>query len=122
MEIVHGVWPGEQPFLTPRQELLAELRLQLQGSHPELRFSNPPDSRAEFRYELRLPPSELESSISTSTMLAAWNAATYVAQIEDERLTRAMSHGDYIDVTSQVLKKYRGLWFVDESFRVTRKA
>ena len=122
MEIVHGVWPGEQPFLTPRQDLLAELRLQLGESHPELRFSNPTDTRAEFRYELRLPPSELESSISTSTMLAAWNAATYVAQIEDERLTRAMSRGDYIEVTSQVLRKYRGLWFIDESFKVTRGA
>ena len=122
MEIVHGVWPGEQPFLTPRQDLLAELRLQLGESHPELRFSNPTDNRAEFRYELRLPPSELESSISTSTMLAAWNAATYVAQIEDERLTRAMSRGDYIEVTSQVLRKYRGLWFIDESFKVTRRA
>ena len=122
MEIVHGVWPGEQPFLTPRKDLLAELRLQLGKSNPDLQFPNPPDSQAEFRYELRLPPSELESSISTSTMLAAWNAATYVAQIEDERLTPAMSRGDYIDVTSQVLKKYRGLWFVDESFKVTRKA
>ena len=122
MEIVHGVWPGEQPFLTPRNDLLAELRLQLGERHPELQFPDPPDSRAEFRYELRLPPSELESSISTSTMLAAWNAATYVAQIEDERLTRAMSRGDYIDVTSQVLKKHRGLWFIDESFKVTRRA
>jgi hypothetical protein len=55
-------------------------------------------------------------------MLAAWNAATYVAQIEDERLTRAMSHGDYIDVTSRVLQEYQGLWFVDESFNVARIA
>ena len=33
-----------------------------------------------------------------------------------------MSQGDYIDVTSQVLNKYRGLWFVDESFNVARVA
>ena len=122
MEIIRGVWPGEDPFLTPRQELLRELSSQLSDSHPELRYLSYPDSRAQFRYELRLPRSELETNISTSTVLAAWNAATYVAQIEDERLTPAMSRGDYIDVTSQVLKNHQGLWFVDESFNVARVA
>ena len=122
MEIIRGVWPGEDPFLTPRQELLRELSSQLRDSHPELRYLSYPDSRAQFRYDLRLPPSELETNISTSTLLAAWNAATYVAQIEDERLRPAMSRGDYIDVTSQVLKRYRGLWFADESFNVARVA
>ena len=122
MEIIRGVWPDEDPFLTPRQELLRELSSQLTDSHPELRYLSYPDSRAQFRYELRLPPSELETNISTSTVLAAWNAATYVAQIEDERLRPAMSRGDYINVTSQVLKKYRGLWFADESFNVARVA
>ena len=122
MEIIRGVWPGEDPFLTPRQELLRELSSHLRDSHPELRYLSYPDSRAQFRYDLRLPPSELETNISTSTLLAAWNAATYVAQIEDERLRPAMSRGDYIDVTSQVLNKYRGLWFADESFNVARVA
>ena len=122
MEIIRGIWPDEDPFLTPRQELLRELSSQLSDSHPELRFLSYPDSRAQFRYDLRLPLSELESNISTSTLLAAWNAATYVAQIDDERLRPAMSQGDYIDVTSQVLQKYQGLWFVDESFNVARVA
>ena len=122
MEIIRGVWPGEDPFPTPRQELLRELSSQLRDSHPELRYLSYPDSRAQFRYELRLPPSELETNISTSTVLAAWNAATYVAQIEDERLRPAMSRGDYIDVTSRVLQKYQGLWFVDESLCVARVA
>ncbi len=122
MEIIRGVWPGEDPFPTPRQELLRELSSQLRDSHPELRYLSYPDSRAQFRYELRLPPSELETNISTSTVLAAWNAATYVAQMDDERLRPAMSQGDYIDVTSRVLEKYQGLWFVDESFNVARVA
>ena len=122
MEIIRGIWPDEDPFLTPRQELLRELSSQLSDSHPELRFLSYPDSQAQFRYDLRLPPSELETNISTSTLLAGWNAATYVAQIDDERLRPAMSQGDYIDVTSQVLQKYQGLWFVDESFNVARVA
>ena len=69
-----------------------------------------------------MPPGEVVDNISTSTLLAAWNAATYVAQIEDERLRPAMTRGDYLDVTSNVLKKYQGLWFVDESFNVARMA
>ena len=120
MEIIRRIWPGEKPFLTPRQELLRELRSQLGDNHPDLRFLSYPDSRAQFHYFLQLPPNEVSSNISTSTLLAAWNASTYVAQIEDERLRPAMSQGDYLEVTSQVLKKYGGLWFIDESFNVAR--
>ena len=44
----------------------------------------------------------------------------HVAQIEDERLDEVMRDGRYLDVTAQVLQKYGGLWFTDESFIVTR--
>ena len=120
MEIIRRIWPGEKPFLSPRQELLRELRSQLGDGHQDLRYLSYPDSRAQFRYLLQLPPTEVGTNISTSTILAAWNAATYVAQIEDERLRPAMSRGDYFEVTSQVLNKYGGLWFIDESFNVAR--
>ena len=43
-----------------------------------------------------------------------------MAQIEDERLDEVMRDGRYMDVTAQVLQKYGGLWFTDESFIVTR--
>ena len=62
----------------------------------------------------------MNSVIGTSTTLAAWNAAVYVAQVEDQRLSQAMTHGTYLDVTQAVLKKYGGLWFTDESFLITR--
>ena len=54
-------------------------------------------------------------------LLAAWNAATYVAQIDDEQLREAMSSSDYLDATWDVLKKHSGLWFTDESFIVARE-
>ncbi len=60
------------------------------------------------------------SSIGTSSLLAAWNAVTYVAQIDDDRLRQAMGRQEYLDVTSEVLEKYDGLWFTDESFVVSR--
>ena len=120
MEMIRGIWPDEDPFRTSRHGLLRELRSQLGDDHPHLRYLTYPDSRAQFWYELQLPPDEVADNIGTSTLLAAWNAATYVAQIEDERLRPAMSRGRYLDVTSQVIKKYQGLWFVDESFNVAR--
>jgi hypothetical protein len=61
------------------------------------------------------------SDIGTSTPLAAWNAAIYVAQIENDRVHDAMSRGDYLQATQTVLQKYQTLWFTDEAFVVTRQ-
>jgi hypothetical protein len=67
-------------------------------------------------------PSEVSgASIGTSTLLAAWNAATYVAQIEDERLEEVISDSHYLDVTREVLNRNGGLWFYDESYVVSRR-
>jgi hypothetical protein len=66
-------------------------------------------------------PSEVQHSIGTSTLFAAWNASIYVNQIEDERLEPVISSGAYLKHTAEVLQKYKGLWFNDESFVVSRK-
>ena len=68
-----------------------------------------------------LPSEVLGGSIGTSTLLAAWNAATYVAQIEDDRLEDVMKDTSYLQATRDVLAKNNGLWFNDESFVVSRK-
>lgn len=122
MEIIRTLWPDEEPFQTPRYDLLRTLHGQLAITHPELRFLSYPDSRAEFRYDLQLQPLQVTSNIGTSTLMAAWNAATYVAQTDDERLRDIMGRGDYLNVTEAVLHKYNGLWFIDESFIVSRKS
>ena len=54
-------------------------------------------------------PNELAGTIGTSTALAAWNAAIYVAQVEDERLNEAVKDGRYIDATRDVLREHNGL-------------
>jgi hypothetical protein len=121
MEIIRTLWPDEEPFQTPRNLLLQTLHQQLGEAHPDLRFLSYPDSRAEFRYDLQLQSSQVTSSIGTSTLMAAWNAVTYVAQVDDERLREVMGRRDYLDVTEAVLHQYNGLWFIDESFIVSRK-
>jgi hypothetical protein len=59
--------------------------------------------------------------LGTSTLFAAWNAAIYVAQIEDDRLTDAVKDGTYLEATSEVLKTHGGLWFNDESYVISRQ-
>ena len=79
------------------------------------------DARAIFRYDMHALPTEISASIGTSTLFAAWNAAVYVAQIEDERLAGALSERSYLDATDEVLRENDGLWFNDESYVISRK-
>ena len=66
-------------------------------------------------------PSEISETIGTSTLFAAWNAAVYVAQVEDQRLSEAISSGAYLEATKEVLRIHGGLWFWDESYVISRK-
>jgi hypothetical protein len=70
---------------------------------------------------MRTLPSELSDRIGTSTLFAAWNAAAYVNQMEDERLEPMIASGAYLKATQSVLKKFGGLWFNDEAFVVSRR-
>ncbi len=118
MEIIRAVWPDEDPFQTPRDVLIEVLRRHLEDDAPDLDFRVCEET--EFRYRLQISPQEVASNIGTSTLLAAWNAAVYVAQIDDDRLTQAMTHGAYLEATRKVLAKHKGLWFNNECFVVAR--
>jgi hypothetical protein len=120
MEIVRRIWPGDEPFATPRATLMKELDRQLNADGDEFHFESHDDANALFSYHLHAMPSEVTNRLSTSTALAAWNAAVYVAQIDDERVTEAMQNADYMRVTNEVVLKHGGLWFQDESFAVVR--
>jgi hypothetical protein len=122
LEMVNEVWPDEKPFKVNRHELIKQLREELGREAKDFNFVSGSDAKSIFRYEMHTLPSEVQQSIGTSTLFAAWNAASYVAQIEDERIEIAMREGDqYLQGTSRVLKKHKGLWFNDESFVVSRK-
>jgi hypothetical protein len=66
-------------------------------------------------------PTEIGDAIGTSTLFAAWNAAIYVAQIEDQRLDDVVRDGSYIEATREVLHENNGLWFFDESYVISRR-
>jgi hypothetical protein len=121
MEVIRKVWPSEDPFATPRHQLIRELDSQLNADNPgRFRFDGTSDAASLFTYHLHSMPNEVSNRITTSTTLAAWNASVYVAQIEDERAAIALQDGRYLDVTADVLRKHGGLWFQDESFVVVR--
>jgi hypothetical protein len=123
MEIIRRIWPAEDPFATPRHMLIKELDAQLNGeSAPDFGFEGTTDAASLFSYHLHAMPNEVSNRISTSTTMAAWNAAVYVAQIEDERTADVLMQGKYLDATAEVVLKHGGLWFQDESFVVVRQA
>ncbi|MDE0050335.1 MAG: hypothetical protein OXO52_11155 [Rhodospirillales bacterium] len=122
LEIIRKIWPDEQPFQTDRHVLLKSLKEEIGKSRRDLKFNAYSDRRAIFRYDMHTLPTEIEgSSIGTSTLFAAWNAAIYVAQIEDARLESVVADGTYLDATRDVLSERGGLWFYDESFVVSRR-
>jgi hypothetical protein len=121
LEIIRKIWPGEDPFRTDRHHLLRATKLELGSASRDYNLSAYPEARALFRYEMHTLPSEISDAIGTSTLWAAWNAAVYVAQIDDGRLSAALADRAYLDATQQVLREHGGLWFWDEAFVISRK-
>jgi hypothetical protein len=120
LELVRRIWPDEDPFKVNRHELLDVLRQRMGDDVANFRFQAMSDAESIVSYEMHTLPDEIQTSIGTSTLFAAWNAAVYVAQIEDERLEQAMATGAYLEATEEVLHRYGGLWFNDEVFVVVR--
>ena len=121
LELIRHLWPGENPFQVDRHQLLAALKNELGREARDYSLAPLPDDKAVFRYDMHTLPSEIGDRIGTSTLFAAWNAAIYVNQIEDERLDAVVQSGAYLDATQAVLQKHGGLWFNDESFVVKRR-
>jgi hypothetical protein len=121
LEIIRRIWPDENPFDTDRHQLLREVKTELGPAARSFNFHAASDAHSRFRYEMYTLPSEIGPNIGTSTLLAAWNAAVYVAQIEDDRLESVISHEAYLEATAEVLRKYGGLWFWDETYVISRR-
>ena len=121
LEIIRKVWPEESPFATSRHDVLRAVRAELGREARHYNFNAYSDARAVFRYDMHTLPSEISESIGTSTLFAAWNAAVYVAQIDDERLAGVVGDRKYLDATREVLQQHGELWFQDESYVVSRK-
>lgn len=121
LEIIREIWPDEDPFTVNRHELLKTLKIELKQEAHNYNFNAFSDTKAILRYKMHTLPEEIADSIGTSTLLAAWNAAIYVAQIDDKKLESILESREYVDATERILHKHNGLWFNDESFVVSRR-
>ena len=121
LEIIHKVWPDEDPFRTSRHDILRAVRTELGRDARHYNFNAYADQRAVFRYDMHTLPTEIAASIGTSTLFAAWNAAVYVAQIDDERLGEVLGARKYLEATREVLQTHGSLWFLDESYVISKK-
>jgi len=120
-EIVEQMWPGDNPFIHDRHQIMKAVKQELGQAGRELNFNVNSDNRSFFRYDMHTLPSEVDGAIGTSTLFAAWNAAIYVAQVEDDRLAAVVNDSRYLDVTREVLRRHGGLWFFDESYVISRR-
>ena len=120
-QILKEIWPNDNPFVSDRHSLLKAVKNELGSDARHYNIKANSDNRSIFKYTMHSLPSELEASIGTSTLFAAWNAATYVGQIDEQRLEAAMKSVNYLSITQKALKKYGGLWFNDESYTISRK-
>src|SRR5690606_32734183 len=104
-------WPGEDPFTTGRAELMAAVKTELGGEARNFHFHDLSDAQSLFRFSIRTLRTEIapDGEIGMSTLLAAWNAASYVSQIEDARLSAVLNRNLYVDATRAVLRAQRGL-------------
>lgn len=121
LEIIQRMWPGEQPFATSRHDILREVKAAFGDAASQFILDAGSDADAIFRYAMHALPTEMSGGIGTSTLFAAWNAAVYVAQIDDERLTAALGTSRYLDITREVLREYKSLWFNDEAYVISRR-
>ncbi|HEY4690371.1 MAG TPA: hypothetical protein VIK33_13730 [Anaerolineae bacterium] len=121
LEILQGIWPGENPFQHDRHQMLKAVKESLGSAAHHLRFNAHSDERSLFRYHMHTLPTEIAETIGTSTLFAAWNAAIYVGQVDDARLEPVLDDRRYLDVTREVLQRHGGLWFWDESYVISRR-
>ena len=108
---IEKIWTDEKPFHSLSKEIVNNLRHQLNKEQlQKINFNNP----EKFRYNLRALPNEIENGIATSLIFSSWNALTYVAQINDEKIIKAEKEGKYLNHIQETIKKHDGLWFNNE--------
>ena len=120
-EIVRRVWPDQpMPFIS-RYDTMQALRRRLGELEPKFSFSGLTDATSLFRFDMHTLPVLEDKEIGNLSLSSAWNNALYFVEVKEDLAQAAVREGSrYLDVTRDVLRKHGGLWFVNETFSVTR--
>ena len=116
--IIKKLWPRDNPFPSLSKEIINYLKKNLNKNL--LKDINILPTK-KIKYSLRALPNEISNGISTSIIFSAWNAATYVNQINDIDILNAEKEKDYEKIVSKIIKKNKGLWFSNELLRIVKK-
>jgi len=117
-ELVKIIWPKENPFPTLGKQIFKNLKSKL--SKDELKNIKFYPIKI-IKYDLRALPEEISNGISTSIVFSAWNASTYVTQMNDDEVLKIEKSFKHITPTQKIIKKYGGMWFNDELIIIEKK-
>jgi hypothetical protein len=121
-EIVQRVWPDQPIPFTSRYDIIRELRRAMGARQQDYTFSGLTDARSLFRFDMHTLPVLDDQPVGALSLSSAWNNAVYFAEVKEELAQSAMREGNrYLEATAEVLARHGGLWFVNETFSVTRK-
>lgn len=119
-EIVARVWPDQALPTTSRHEIISAFRKGRAAG--EFSVSGLTDTRSLFRFDMHTLPLLEGQELGTQSLSAAFNNAVYFAQVREDLAQAAVQEGSrYLKITEDVLRAHGGLWFVNETFSVTRK-
>lgn len=121
-QIVRRIWPDvPMPFIS-RHEIIRELRRAMGEEQGEFTFTGLTDATSLFRFDMHTLPVFEGAAIGALSLQSAFNNAVYFAEVKEELAQAAIREGSrYLDITREVLREHGGLWFVNETFSVTRK-
>ena len=122
LQLIRKIWPDENPFPVDRHKLTKAVKTELGRESKNYNFLSGSDEKSLIRYNMHVMSNELEDSIGTSTLFAAWNAAVYVNQIGDDQIQPIIESNEYLKITAETLKEYGGLYFNNESFVISKKS
>jgi hypothetical protein len=106
LDIIQRVWPGENPFQTDRHQILKTSKQVLGPEARGLNFNAYSDQRALFRYQMHTLPSEISSSIGTSTPHGGVECRHLRRASRTKRLEAVIRMSRYLAATRDVLETW----------------
>ena len=122
MEIIQKVWPGDNPFIHDRHQIMKAVKHELGPAGRDLNFNAYADNRSLFRYDMHTLPSEISDSRSAPRRCSRPGMRRSTSR--RSRTTGSadvVADGRYLDATREVLRERGALWFYDESYVISRR-
>lgn len=122
-EIIRRVFPKHELRCVSRYEIISELKKFLAEEQNDFSFGGLTGTQSLYRFDMHTMPLIGNESDQALPLQEAWNNAVFFSQLREEQAQAAAYDGpSYLNKTEEVLREYQGLWFVNETFSVTRKS